>query len=348
MHLPRLLSLRVAGALACLLGTLSPLAAQTTASTAPRGIIAASFPVGNNALALPLIAADRFIGTVSASTATTATFAAGNAAAALTAGKKYYAEVETGPFEGERFDLDTAASLGAGGATIVLDLAATSASTSNTLGAGALAGARLVIRAHNTLGTLTTLFTPALTGNNSAALADSVQLYEGGALRIYYLRSDGVTWRESGKAVDETGRVIPPDTSLLLVLRSGARTWDHAGLVRRNVFRVKLAAGTRALATGFPLDLSPLQIGGFIDSGLPANRRWVGSDSAALADTLQVFDPATGMFILYYLRANGTAWRRAGQAPEVQNNALLAATGMAVLTRANPDADYLILRPFSL
>ncbi len=347
MHLLRHLPAATAG-LACLLATLVSLPAATTASTTPVGVMSASLPVGNNPIALPLIAADLFTGTVSGNTTSALSFATGSPAATLTAGKKYYVEIETGALEGERLDVDTAATLSAGGTTVVLDLGANSASTSTSLTADTLAGALGVVRAHATLGSVKGLFSPALTGNNSAALADSVQLHVGGALRLYYLRGDGVTWRESGKAVDESGRVIPPDTSFILVLRSGARTWDHTGVVRRNVFRVRLAAGPRSLATGFPIDLSPVQFGGFVDTGIAADRRWVGNDSAALADTLQIFDRAAGMFILSYLRGNGIAWRHPGNLTEVQNDALIGATGMAVLTRANADADYLILCPYTL
>jgi hypothetical protein len=230
----------------------------------------------------------------------------------------------------------------------VLDLSATSASTSNSLAAGAFAGARGVVRAHVTLGSLTKMFSSPLTGNNNVALADGVQLFLSGALHLYFVRGDGITWRESGKAVDETGRVISPDTSFILVLRSGPRVWDHAGLVRSNDFRVKVGAGSQSFASGYPVDLSPLQVSAFADPGLAPSLRWVGNDSVAAADQMQIFNPGIGAFDTYYLRADGVTWHRSGDVADLPQSAtIVGATSMVVLSRANPDPGYIILDPAS-
>ncbi len=335
------LGFRVVGGIACFLAAFAAVQAQATLSSRPQGVIKTTFSAGVNALSLPLLGDEIFLGVVGSCSANTVIFTGSNPAERLEAGKKYYLEVETGSLEGERFDIDAAASAGA---SLALDLSAASFSTSSSIAPGALNGARVALREHITLSTLTTLFTPALVGHNSAARADGVLLWVNGALRTYYLRADGTTWRESGKAVNESQRVIPPDTSLVLVLNSGRREWEHMGGVRTNAFRVKLTAGTRAFATGFPVDLSPVQIGAFVDDNVPAGQRWVGSDAPGLADMLHVFEQ--GAFVPYHLRADGVRWRRVGHDADVQNSPLLRAMGAVTLKRNNPDLDALIVRPY--
>lgn len=323
-------------------------AEQTTVAGSPLGVMADSLTPGNHALAFPLLSQELFVGLIAGNADNTVTFASGTAAAHLVADGQYYLEIATGPFEGERLDLDTAGTLAAGGATVKVNLSATSSSTTPSLDANVLASARAVVRQHVTLQSLQAMFSPAFVGNNNSALADGVEIYRAGILYSFYLRSDGATWREAGKTTDVRSMVIPPDSALIVQLRSGTKRWTHAGDVRTNVFRVNLPVGARIFATGFPLDLTPAGIGAFTDTGAPAAVRWVGNDNPALADNLRIYNPATNTFLTYYLAGDGVSWYLSGGGTNLANTPLLGATGMAVLTRTNAEPDYLIFRPFSL
>jgi len=320
--------------------------AQTTASTIPEGLMVADLPVGNSALAFPLIAGEVFVGTIASNTSSALTFAKGAIGTRLTASEKYYVEVQTGPFAGDRFDLDTAATIT--GPAAILDLSAGSASTLSALATDVLAGARGAVRPRITLAKIAAMLSPALVGNNSSALADCIQVFSNGVFVTYYLRADGQTWREPGKLVDERNRVIPPDRGVIVQLRSGAKRWTHQGRIRNNAFHVVLSAGSQAFATGYPLDMSPAEIVARVDTNQPAGRRWVGSNTLTAADTLKIYDASTGTFQTYYLRADGVSWCSSAAASDFSTTALLPAVGMILLTRANPDSDYLILPSFSL
>lgn len=320
--------------------------AGTTVTSAPYGAMTSSLSTTTAGLAFPLIRSDVFTGRISANTDTTLSFESTGLATALTAGERYYVEIVTGPLEGERFDLNTATTISSGVAT--LDLAAASNSTSNTLAAGVLAQARAVVRPHVTLGKLGAMFSPALVGNTANALADGVRIY-GGPMgqTTYYLRTDG-TWRSTPAAADQSNLVIPPDSSVIMVLRSGAKQWSHLGAVRTNAFRKKLKTGVQSFATGFPLDLSAVQIGAFVDPLEAAAIRWTGADAPGQADTLRVYDTATDTYKIHYLRADGTSWYLTGGSTDLSATPFLPAQGALLVSRQKTDPGYLIIRPFSL
>ncbi len=331
-------------ALVLLAAPLAP--AATSVNSAPLGVISADLTVGDNAVAFPLIEDDVFTATVTANTAGALAFSSGNIGALLTASRRYYAEIVTGPLEGERFDVNTAATIASADATVTLDLGASSSSTRPTLAANALTAARAVIRPHVTLASLQATFTPALTGNNNFNLADGVKIFNGSAFAFYYLRTDGQTWRIVGGTTDFRSLVIPPDASILIVLKSGGRRWLQLGNVRTNAFRKNLVTGLQSFASGFPLDLSPVAIGAAVSGVEPAGARWTGSDDASLADTLQIFSRPS--FTPYSLRGDGTSWWQSGGSTDQSGVNFIGATAMTLLTRANPNPDYLVARPFGL
>ena len=333
---------------AAFLASLLPLQAATTVTSAPYGAMTTTVPVGTAGLSFPLIAGDLFAGRISANSTAAVTFATGNVGASLTAGERYYVEIVTGPLEGERFDLNTAATIASANASATLDLSGSSNSTSNTLAVDALATSRAVIRPHVTLGKLTTMFTPALVGSNDNAVADGVRIYGGVfGLTSYYLRPDG-SWRTSAASIDQRNMVISPDSSVIMAIRSGEKAWVHLGQVRANVFRKKLKTGLQSFATGFPIDLSPAQIGAFVDPEESATIRWTGSDQVNAADTLRVYDAATGTYKIQYLRADGTSWFASGGTTDLSATPFLTAPQMLLVGRTKADPGYLIIRPFSL
>jgi hypothetical protein len=320
-----------------------------TVTSAPYGVMAADVPNGNTGLSYPLIAEDAFVGRAAGNSAGAITFeGAGNIGSKLKANDVYYAEVLSGPLEGERFDLNTGATIAAGNSTVTLDLSAASHSTLKTLGADVLAQARVAIRPHLTLAKLAASFSPGLVGNNSVGQADLVKLVGPRGLTIYQLRGDNVTWREVGKTADVRNMVIPPDVGVLVQLRSGQKRWVHGGVVRTNAFRKNLVNGMQGFATGYPVDMTPAQIAAFVDASQPAGSRWVGSDNPDNADTIKIFDTALNDFRTYYLRADGATWTLVGDAANVANSPILKAPSLIAVSRKNSDADFVVIPPFTL
>jgi hypothetical protein len=323
-----------------------PAAAQTTVFSTPVGVLSGSAPRGQSGLAVPLIAEDPFVGVVESSSGLTLTFATETVAARLASGGRYYLEVLTGSLEGERFDVDVEATLAAGNSTVVLVLGPASLSTTGTLAPGALVGARCAIRPHLTLGRLQSLFRPGLTGCDLSPLADGVHLLEDGAFIFYYLRTDGVTWSRAGSALDFRTKVIPPDASFVLEVRSANQAWVQAGRVRVNRFRKNLLAGFQSFATGFPVDLSPTQIGAFVDPLGAPDRRWTGNNVFVFADLIERLFRAGRPVDLFFLRGDGVTWRTLASPTDLSKEPLLDATGMILVRRRNADPGYSIRPPF--
>ncbi len=320
--------------------------AGTTVTSAPYGAMTSTISTSTAGLSFPL-SSDVFSSRIASNDGATLTLETAGLSAVLDASGKYYVEIVSGPLEGERFDINTTPTINSG--KVVLSLAATSNSTSNALSENVLAGARAVVRPHLTLGKLGAMFSPALVGNANNTLADGVRIY-GGVLgqSSYFLRTDG-TWRSTATASDQTQLVIPPDSSIVMIVRSGAKNWTHLGVVRTNVFRKKLKVGVQSFATGFPIDLSPVQIGAFVDPQESAAIRWTGSDTVAKADTLGVHDRTTDTYKTHYLRADGTSWYlNGGAAADLSATPFIPGQGAVLLGRQKADPGYLIIRPFSL
>lgn len=327
-----------------------PLVAQVSVASAPVGVLSTQIDREESGLAFPLIAREVIIATATGNGGNSLSFPAsqGNIGALLTATGRYYIEVLTGPFEGERLDVDTAATQTAGSAVVKLSFGSGTHSTLPTLASDALAGARCALRPHVTLAALKSMFSPALRGDNTASKADGVQIYGPGGFEFYYLRGDGLTWRKAGSTADMRHLVIPPDVGVLLELKSGAKRWTQAGRVRTNVFRKILQPGLQSFATGFPLDMSPLEAGAFVDTSVPAAERWTGNESVGMADQFQVFfDTYSTPHAVYYLRGDGTSWRSTTSTTNVASTPILGATAMQLLRRMNSDPGYVIIPPFA-
>jgi hypothetical protein len=323
--------------------------AATTVTSSPMGVMSANVPASARGLALPLPAEDAYIGIVAANTPdtlalSTASLPPGPALAGLGAA---YVEVVTGPFEGERLDLDLAATASAEGKVLVVAFGAGTHSTLANLGADALAGARVVVRPHVTLARLQAMFSPALVGHANAKRADGVQLFENGQWVRYSLRPDG-SWLRAGQGADVRDRVIPPDVSLFADLKSGAKRWVHHGVVRTNAFRKNLSVGLQAFASGFPVDLSPVQVGGFVDPEQLADQRWKGGEEHEVADWFERHAVSTPMPVnRYFLRADGTSWKRVNDNhTNYGSRPILGQTDALVLRRHQADPAYVIPVPF--
>lgn len=324
----------------------APGAASTSASTAPVGALDLDVPGGLSGLSLPLLRAEILRGRIAAQAASGVTFdeRVGAVAPRLVAGQPYYLEIVRGGPVGERFDVDTAATLAAPDGAIVLRLNAASHSTRPSLAGLELAGAYAVLRPHLTLASLAGMVTPALVGDAEATLADAVQWFEEDGFVRYHLAADGETWRRSGgSGADERDRVIAPDVSVVLELNSGPRQLIHLGHVRTTPFRKNLRAGYQAFATGFPVDVTPAAAGAGAATG-----SWVGANDAGEADTVEVFEPGLSGFRRFYLRADGLTWRRLGRLDNYAAAPVLRLDRAMILRRNAPDGTYTINPPFSL
>jgi hypothetical protein len=336
-------------ALALLAVAVVPAAAETVVS-APVGVLSGALSRGESGLAVPLIAQDVFVGLVQSNTEQALAFpeAAGDLGSRLSADGRYYVEVVTGLLEGERLDVNVAATIAAASPTVVLALGTATFSTLPTLGPNALAGARCVLRPHLTLARLKGLVARSLVGHDNFVFADGVRLLEAGVSTFYYLRADGVTWRRPGSSADHRGKVIPPDTSFLVEVKSRAQSWTQTGKVRINAFRKNLVPGFQSFASGFPVDVSPVQIGAFVSASLPPETRWTGHNVFAFADQIHLLFRPGRPFDFFYLRGDGSTWRSLTSSTNVANEPILGATGMVLLQRIKPNPAFIIQRPFGL
>ncbi len=331
--------------MAALCAAALPAYAETAVSSAPHGVMSATLPVGATGLSFPLLASV-FEGRVASNTPAMITFENTGLAASLTAGVEYYLEIIDGPFEGERFDLNTAATRGSGKAKV--ETGQLSHTTFKSLKKDQLAGARAVVRPHLTLAALGEMFSPRLSGHLLLTFSDTVQIHgEGLGIETFFYRPDG-SWRLAHIGPKMDDKIIPPDVSMVLLLRSGVKQWTHLGEVRTNAFRKNLRPGLQSFATGFPLDLSAVQIGAFVDPQTPAAWRWTGSNQSWKADKLSVFDNAARTYRVHFLRGDGSAWFQEGGSTDVANTPFLPAQGAILLDRAKADPGYLIIRPYSL
>lgn len=324
------------------------LTAQTTIGSAPAGVLSFDVPAGLSGMSHPLIPAELAAGSVAACGTSDLTFApaVGAIGPLLTLGSAYYVEILSGPLAGERLDVDVSATIAAGGGKVVLDLGASSASTLASLDPS-LVGAVAAVRAHVTLALIGHCFSPALSGSDDAAAADGVRIHGSNGFTLYYLRADGATWATAGSAIDQRNTVIPPDVSIALDLRA-PRRFTQTGLVRVTPFRKNLRVGPQSFASGFPVDCTPAAMDARTDVAQPANLRWTGSNNAAEADGIDIFDVSANSFIRYHLRNDGSTWRRLARGDNLAAAPLLRVDALMILYRNQSNATYRVSPPFSL
>lgn len=318
---------------------LSGLSAQpTTATTDPVGFQATPVAVGTTSLGNPLVNSNLTQAGATANTSSEITLnGVMNVGSLLTAAQPYYIEVTAGPLEGERFDVDTAATIAAANSTVVLNSA--SPNNTATLSPNALVESSIALRKHVTIEQLQTFFSPALVGNNSAVSADQISLYNDGTLTSYFLRGDNVTWRQVGTTTPANAVVVPSGTGFFVTKRGSASSFTSVGTVRMNDFAFPMPAGGTFRAPGFPVSYSPASLGGTTSDG------WTGSNSAAAADQLQIFNPGTGTFTSYFLRGDGVTWRQVGTTTTVTTDQLFADNNAFLVLRKTSDQNYILVNP---
>jgi len=317
------------------------LSAQTV-STAPVGAVTKTINVGLNSVGITLLNPDLAVASASANTATSITLTGvSNAGALLTAGLPYYIEAVGGTLEGERFDVDTAATIAAANGTVTL---ATSANNTFTLSTGNAVGTQFALRKHITLSQVQSFFTTPLVGNNNASLADQIQFLNanGTAFTAYYLRANLTEWRPAGSTTIATNTPIPPGVGILIKKVGSSATLVSTGGVRVNDFSMPMGVGLSFRAPAYPVSYSPAGLGGTASNG------WTGNNNASLAEQLQVLNAGGTAFTAYYLRANGTEWRPTGSTTIVTTTALFNYDAGFMVSRKAADSNYILVSPVTL
>ena len=273
-----------------------------------------------------------------------------------TPGVAFYLEVTSGDNEGQRFDV-----VSASGSSVVLaidsNLAAAVPPFNTLTGAppASLVGASVIIRPH---WTLDYIFPPGAFGAaDCQSAANEVQVFVGGAWKIYWLYDDAtrdlsywVDAADTGDAgqspatapLDRGTTVIPPGQGMFLNNRAAPGVILSYGEIRLNSFVQPLAAGQNLVGGGYPVDQSPCGVGGRemdVANGL------FGSPDVTLADTFAVWnaDDLSGAtdYSSYYLFSPASAnpvhgqWLKVGDAtatPHNHDNLLLG--NRAVFIRA--------------
>ena len=334
--------------------SLPALLGQGTATSRAVGVLSTDVPAGLSGAQFPIIPTDSLIslvaGHVDAGVAgkrvhNLVLMSSATPASALATGVSYYLEVTSGALEGERFEVDETLTAAATPGVLVIDLDNAN-STMPNMAVGALVGMKVALRPHMTLARLQSRITPALMGNNVASQADSVLVFTSTSSVTYYLRADGVTWRKAGSTTDYAGMVIPPDQSVMLQMRSGAKELRQEGMIRDNAFRMNIKAGVQSAATGFPDSLSPVEFGATTNLIAPQLTTWVGNNQQSQADGIMVFDPSKGSFVTYYLRADGITWRASGSTVDLSASKFLKPDSIILIKRRNADDKGLVPRPY--
>lgn len=259
-----------------------------------------------------------FFGTVGSGTANSVTFTTPglNLAGYLQAGTAYYIEVIANPEgqsdanNGERFEVDEAATAAGANATLVLD----AASPLNTaVGAfGALAGHRIALRPHWTLATLfgTGLGATQLNSATSSASADQVLAWNGTSWSTYWFRQNSAgtvrEWRNTATGTaNQDNALIPSGVGIFFVRRNGGLSLNAVGEIRTNRFVRNLDESAQLLALGHPVDRSPQQLGLDTTAGYTANT------TSSASDQLLAWNGSA--FSTYWFRRNSAAtvfeWR---------------------------------------
>jgi hypothetical protein len=274
---------------------------EATASTGAQGWARMQFAVGRQSLSMPLLLPAVYTGQVaSVSERTVAlSLSSGDIRTQLQNGVSYYVEVLSGSLKGRTYELDAAASA--------------SSITLSTSADSALAGARVCIRAHWTLGAL--LPVSGLQPAATADTADRLMFFDSasGQFQIDWLQTatnGGAQWVRDGDAslANDAARIITPQTGMLVQIRSTPATLTFLGEVRSAALALPQTAGTSLLGTGLATAQAPGAQPFAIGSRL---RLWSGDA-----------DPATAVYQSYLLNPQ-SQWVDETTGLEVTNLPLL-------------------------
>lgn len=290
---------------------------------------------GTETLSMPFAKPAVFTGTVTESSGDRiSTFGIGMPGAV-----PHYVEILSGSSAGHRFELNEPL---CGATTLVIDLESVDAAR-NTLPSlpGSLVGARIAVRAHQTVNDI---FPPGrFQGAPNMQQADRVLFFRDGAYETLWLFARaGIPsrWILDGDAtlVDAGLRIMAPGTGLMIRRAGGNVGVRLEGIVHEAPLRLPLKAGTLLVANPWPVAGSPVSLGFHPENG------FTGATTAVAADQIQTWrgDAAAGGsgFDLYFLLRAGAfhQWISAGDASLTSfNDAALAPPTRAVFLQLRAD-----------
>jgi len=313
-----------------------------TVSTPIVGFQKSTLPVGSSALGFPLLNTD-IIKTTAASISGSSLSLNGetNVGSRLSSSEPYYIEVYSGTLKGDRFDVDTAATISEANGTVVLNTSSANNSYSVASISNQLNGASVSLRQHITVEKVQSYSSSPLTGNNTASSADQLQIFNSslGSYQSYYLRSNGTEWRLVGSPTVANKVIVPPGTGVFIRKATTAGELVATGTVRNNDFARPYVSGNQLLANPFPVAYSPSALGATTTAG------WTGNNTAALADQIQIYNSITGTYASYFLRGNGTEWRLVGSPTVVTTTDIIADNSAYFVKRTASDPDSVLLNP---
>jgi hypothetical protein len=260
-----------------------------------------------------------------------------NIGASLTSGTAYYLEVtadtvNAGAYAGDRFDVDTAATIAAANGTVVIK-----SSLENTIQGtlpAALAGTNFVIRAHVTLGSLVTALPGLFISGDQVFLKTN-----GGSVLTYTY--NGTNWKKGLTTSDSI--VVYPGVGFAFS-RSGATATSAAlvGNVRTNNFVQAIQAGDQILAEGFPVSSSANPTNGSFSRLLTDDQ----GATFANGDKLYAVNPNTGTLTTFTYNSTTNKWT----AGLTNGNTiqLFQPTAAFFLSAATANTSYVYVRPFTL
>jgi hypothetical protein len=231
-------------------------------------------------------------GTVSGSNVNVAT-AIGNAPLATLwePGKEYYLDILSGPYEGHRFEIDTAASTSV---TLV-----TTASPRNTLAAlPDIAGASIAVRAYKTLAEQ---FPPAdYSVSDGSTDPDYVLIFENGSWETYYLLdvSGTPTWVNTDTGTADRGdHILDPGAGMFVHRHVSTLTQTQAGSVREAKFARPLVNGYSFIPNPWPVAAS-VSDRALVNPSAASATPFNGAASMGLADQVMLWraDTTPGQF----------------------------------------------------
>lgn len=309
-----------------------------TVTSSPVGWELAALRSGTQTFGLNLSDTPIFTGSITRSDASGITFAEQAALpSVIDPTLTYYLEVVSGPVAGHRLDLQSISSTEC---VIATD------SVNNTLSAGTvdLSDARVVLRAHRTLGGV---FDPAVfKGTTNFASADHVAFYADSGYQTYWLYSKGGQryWVLKGDATlaARDDRVIPPGTGVMLQIAAvNPAPIIATGSVRTTPFARPLVTGYNLVANPWPMDASPGSAG-------LTSAAFTSAATTAAADQLQLWkgdaiasgNGYSGYWLFQMPGQLSPIWISTSDTSQTShNNETLLRSGRATFIRAQPRAD---------
>jgi hypothetical protein len=245
---------------------------------------------------------------------------------------------------GDRFEVNESTTITNANNVLAVD-SASSLNTSIGTDFSGLVGYRITVRPHWTLSSLFGTGTGTnLNASTAASTADQVLTWTGSAFSVYFFRS-GTTpqWRNvaTGTANQDLA-IIPPGVGVYFKRQLGSYSLTKTGDVRTNKFVRPLDNTAQLIASGFPVDSSPVDLAMNISNGYSA------ATTAANAD--QILTWTGSAFSIYFYRSGTTPqWRNVatGTTDQSANDFILASQSILLRPKGTP-SDIVQSTPFTL